>query len=368
MDTPSQIFGDDLGIDGGGECYDGVFGDDRGDATLDQSYTMFADRAVSREAPFPSASKLKMSGGMDMWDAIEESTEIAEPALLQQPRFFGPGLYPDGDDDPVMTLGEHAMKTRSQTPELMRSGSRLKSASSSSNSLSATTNPTPPDPEPPRKRTRSKKVKNVAPEDDKRNKFLERNRVAASKCREKKKEFVSKLEETKITLERKHHQLQMDYNSLVSEVGTLKHELMTHAKCDDPNIDRWLAIEAARFVNTSDFFGHKRGAAAAQARAARNNPYPFHTRHSSSSSIQHGAGLGSFSSAGTGVRRDSLGYSQGTSFDCRPEDPADKWAASSAQPSPTDMAFPTFSSPNFGSKEAAINFDHMPDDLFDTEQ
>ena len=85
-------------------------------------------------------------------------------------------------------------------------------------------------------------------DDPRRSKFLERNRVAASKCRQKKKEWMSQLEEHKFGLENEHSQLQIEYNGLVGEVSRMKNELMSHAGCNDANIDRWLQSEAQRFV------------------------------------------------------------------------------------------------------------------------
>ncbi|ROT38884.1 hypothetical protein SODALDRAFT_249026, partial [Sodiomyces alkalinus F11] len=82
----------------------------------------------------------------------------------------------------------------------------------------------------------------------KRQKVLERNRMAASKCRKKKKEWVSELQETKTGLENQHLQLQREYNGLLDEVSRMKNELISHAHCNDPNIDQWLDNEAKRFV------------------------------------------------------------------------------------------------------------------------
>ena len=83
-----------------------------------------------------------------------------------------------------------------------------------------------------------------------RNKFLERNRIAASKCRQKKKEWVSDLEETRNGLENRHADLQTEYQGLVGEVSRMKNELMSHASCHDPNIDMWIENEARKFVQT----------------------------------------------------------------------------------------------------------------------
>ncbi|KAI1415209.1 hypothetical protein F5Y13DRAFT_187311 [Hypoxylon sp. FL1857] len=86
------------------------------------------------------------------------------------------------------------------------------------------------------------------PEVIKRNKFLERNRVAATKCRQKKKEWVSDLEEAQLGLESQHNQLQVEYSNLRNEITNIKSQLMEHATCNDPNIDKWIENEAKRFV------------------------------------------------------------------------------------------------------------------------
>jgi hypothetical protein len=85
-------------------------------------------------------------------------------------------------------------------------------------------------------------------DDPKRTKYLERNRVAASKCRQKKKEWVHDLDETKAELESKHTNLQREYSVLLDEVSKMKNYLMTHAGCNDQNIDQWIEIEARKFV------------------------------------------------------------------------------------------------------------------------
>ncbi|KAI9149596.1 Cyclic AMP-dependent transcription factor ATF-2 [Paramyrothecium foliicola] len=85
----------------------------------------------------------------------------------------------------------------------------------------------------------------------KRNKFLERNRVAASKCREKKKVWLHDLEETKHELEMRHRGLRMEYESLMEEVTRIKNSLVNHACCSDPQIDTWIRNEAHNFVKRS---------------------------------------------------------------------------------------------------------------------
>jgi hypothetical protein len=83
---------------------------------------------------------------------------------------------------------------------------------------------------------------------DKRSKFLKRNRIAASKCRQKKKEWVNNLEDTRYGLENENNILHKQYNGLVDELSTIKNQLMMHASCNDANINQWLDNEAKKFV------------------------------------------------------------------------------------------------------------------------
>lgn len=162
-----------------------------------------------------------------------------------------------------------------------------------------------------RKEERVKQEPGVEEDDSKRNRFLERNRVAASKCRQKKKEWVNDLEETKHDLESRNNSLQMEHNALVLELTRMKNHLMTHANCNDPNIDQWIENEARKFVqNTSGLFDNIRPSGA-------------------------GAGVGSHRNRNGAVVQHSRNNSIGAHL-----------------PSPH-------------SREEEINFDHMPDGLFD---
>ncbi|KAI2643364.1 hypothetical protein GGS21DRAFT_11784 [Xylaria nigripes] len=84
--------------------------------------------------------------------------------------------------------------------------------------------------------------------DGKRRHFLQRNRVAAMKCRKKKKEWVNDLEETKTGLESHNAHLHMELDGLVDEASRIRAQLMVHANCNDSNIDKWIENEAKRFV------------------------------------------------------------------------------------------------------------------------
>lgn len=81
--------------------------------------------------------------------------------------------------------------------------------------------------------------------------YLERNRIAASKCRQKKKDWMHELEETKRLLQSKHYNLQHEYNTLSEAVLQMKNLLMAHWSCHDRNIDQWINDEARKFVQQS---------------------------------------------------------------------------------------------------------------------
>ncbi|KAL7816144.1 hypothetical protein V8C26DRAFT_93027 [Trichoderma gracile] len=85
-------------------------------------------------------------------------------------------------------------------------------------------------------------------EAEKKDIIKQRNRVAASKCRQKKKEKVDELKEMKSSLERRNSELQLEYQRLRQELGEVKSHLIRHTDCNDPNIDRWVENEAKCYV------------------------------------------------------------------------------------------------------------------------
>ncbi|KAK6310094.1 hypothetical protein J4Q44_G00199750 [Coregonus suidteri] len=67
--------------------------------------------------------------------------------------------------------------------------------------------------------------------DEKRRKFLERNRAAASRCRQKRKVWVSSLEKKAEDLNSMNGQLQNEVTLLRNEVAQLKQLLLAHKDC-----------------------------------------------------------------------------------------------------------------------------------------
>ncbi|MCJ1474852.1 hypothetical protein MMC13_003512 [Lambiella insularis] len=90
-----------------------------------------------------------------------------------------------------------------------------------------------------------------SPEDEKRSKFLERNRVAASKCRQKKKEWTSNLEARARELQNSKNRLAIMVTSLKDEVLWLKGEMLKHTECGCAQIRDYLAQQADSITNPS---------------------------------------------------------------------------------------------------------------------
>jgi len=113
--------------------------------------------------------------------------------------------------------------------------------------------PTPPpydDLEAASKRCRVREFKTAAaslspdfdpPDRAKRAKFLERNRLAASKCRQKKKEHTQQLEFSFKEQSDKKESLTAEIARLRSEILGLKNEVLKHANCGDEPIKLHLA-------------------------------------------------------------------------------------------------------------------------------
>ncbi|GAA5816626.1 hypothetical protein MFLAVUS_010156 [Mucor flavus] len=84
-----------------------------------------------------------------------------------------------------------------------------------------------------KKRSRSAKL----PEDEeKRRNFLERNRLAALKCRQRKKQWLSNLQARVEYLANDNDQLQMETDALRKEITDLKTLLVSHKDCPQYNV------------------------------------------------------------------------------------------------------------------------------------
>uniref|UniRef100_T1J3S5 BZIP domain-containing protein n=1 Tax=Strigamia maritima TaxID=126957 RepID=T1J3S5_STRMM len=86
--------------------------------------------------------------------------------------------------------------------------------------------------------------------DEKRRRFLERNRAAATRCRLKRKQFISNLERRADELSGTNVQLQNEVSSLRNEVAQLKTMLLAHKDCP-------VTLQQKGLVESSDLIsGH----------------------------------------------------------------------------------------------------------------
>ncbi|OCK79100.1 hypothetical protein K432DRAFT_258023, partial [Lepidopterella palustris CBS 459.81] len=77
---------------------------------------------------------------------------------------------------------------------------------------------------------------------------LEKNRLAAHKCRQKKKQWVQDLEAQGRELTAMHAHLKEHVATLREQVLMLKNELFVHANCGCWEIDRYLERVAGEMI------------------------------------------------------------------------------------------------------------------------
>lgn len=263
--------------------------------------------------------------------ASQQQYSSMNPSVIPSPRSsldqspimpFQDFSYSDQVCDPSLLANKGAAPTRNKVPEPLTPASfgarGSVSTKSSSNSIpsfqenhrtSSARKSSREDSEPPKKRARQKQSKpakqeseNEEEEDEsteKRKKFLEKNRIAASKCREKKKKWVHELEYNKSQMERHNMELRLEHRSLINELNQTKSMLMSHADCNDPNITEWLNNQARRIVQTTG-----------PSMFSMPNPlsaYPPQGQHRNSSNVS-GSSLVDLDPSS---RRASTSYSQG---------------------------------------------------------
>ncbi|KAH8801693.1 hypothetical protein F5884DRAFT_757343 [Xylogone sp. PMI_703] len=202
-------------------------------------------------------------------DPNADLDSIFDTSIFDQPASFTSGGTAAASDDVWNASsqsqqnsnnqnGAHSPKSSSET-----SGDRDSSQSSNGDSppLTRTTRkrgrPTAAaaaqaegEPAPVKKTRQRKKKKQPSKEEmeNKRKKFLERNRLAASKCRSKRKDWTQALEQRYKELTVQHNQLVAEYEGVKAEIDCLKTQLMMHKSCNDESVQKWLQMEAERAV------------------------------------------------------------------------------------------------------------------------
>lgn len=138
------------------------------------------------------------------------------------------------------TSKKPSTRTRKATSKMPTSKSRTGAASKSKRASGGTTNSG--------NTTTTTSTRGGGAAEKRRKRNLERNRAAASKCRQRKKQWQDGLERRKMELESRYKALTLESKELMDEVTQLKNLVMAHATCNDPNIDDWIRNEADSFV------------------------------------------------------------------------------------------------------------------------
>ncbi|KAH7113090.1 hypothetical protein EDB81DRAFT_670488 [Dactylonectria macrodidyma] len=88
------------------------------------------------------------------------------------------------------------------------------------------------------------------PRDPRRRRNLERNRIAATKCRLRKREEASALASREQAMEDQNQYLSICFDQLTSEIYHLKTQLLQHTDCNCVLIQKYIANEARKSVNS----------------------------------------------------------------------------------------------------------------------
>jgi len=100
-------------------------------------------------------------------------------------------------------------------------------------------------PPPSKRRGRKRKAQlSEAKKEEKHRKFLERNRIAASKCRAKKKTEIEHLKENERVLTRENQLLRSVIRQLWNEMRFYKKAIMNHGSCNHADIIDWVERNA----------------------------------------------------------------------------------------------------------------------------
>ncbi|KAH6874211.1 hypothetical protein B0T10DRAFT_610802 [Thelonectria olida] len=95
---------------------------------------------------------------------------------------------------------------------------------------------------------RSHKRQSPRRKDSAGNATRERNRLSATRCREKRKKHIMELETAVSQLDARRSSMQTECTKLKEQVDLIKDQLMAHAHCNHDEIDEWIRHEAKRFV------------------------------------------------------------------------------------------------------------------------
>ncbi|KAI9358032.1 hypothetical protein BD770DRAFT_472400 [Pilaira anomala] len=110
--------------------------------------------------------------------------------------------------------------------------------------------------------------------EDRRKKFLERNRVAAYKCRQKKKNWMQELEQKAELQNNRNDELRALVSQLKEESMYLRNLLLTHGNCDCDSVQAYLRKTSAEITSNPTAAATAAAAAAATTTTLSHAPPP----------------------------------------------------------------------------------------------
>ncbi|KAI8052600.1 uncharacterized protein B0P05DRAFT_562127 [Gilbertella persicaria] len=150
----------------------------------------------------------------------------------------------------------HPSSTQNYMEESNRRSSRIQSAKQSEK-------PSYPQPQKTNSSGRKRRILFEGEDaEDRRKKFLERNRVAAYKCRQKKKNWMLELEQKAEIQNNQNEELRALVAQLKEESMYLRNLLLTHGNCDCESVQAYLRKTSVDITNNTSPLGFRRDSSA----------------------------------------------------------------------------------------------------------
>ena len=193
--------------------------------------------------PFPSTAAPDPGEFLDLSFPFPDEDPLGLTTLSSNTNTFSwngepnrspPGLHAESnwaDQRPINAQ----LRNGQPTPPEDRDFHLINTTTGDNNTTTTATTAAPRPKQKPRKSTQSGGGKT------RREKSLERNRVAASKCRQKKKEHTAHLESRFKAQWQKKAQLENELSSLRCQILSLKNEVLKHAHCGDGRVGEHLS-------------------------------------------------------------------------------------------------------------------------------
>lgn len=248
-----------------GQCFDGIRLTPAGGClATPPPYRIGISAHTSRDAIVYHQAMNQVADASFFDEAIGASifqTEVGVGFPPPVPQYIMAPKMPDAHEPPrtVLPTVEHEQK-------LVRSRNRRKSQATSSLSEASPPGPASEAPKP-RKRGRKPKVEPAeptrarrsrkeetddeeeTPKDPRRKRILERNRVAATKCRLRKRDESSALASQEQAMGDQNRYLSTSFDQLTTEIYHLKTQLLQHTDCSCVLIQKYIANEARKSVD-----------------------------------------------------------------------------------------------------------------------